>query len=74
MAVGSNFNFKERVFIVISYIPKATVQAAIGAAPLAAMKLAGMNTLTRADNIDHGRIEHPANRSNWRMGNHVYRQ
>ncbi|NIA29927.1 MAG: sodium:proton antiporter [Actinobacteria bacterium] len=40
----SEFNLKERLFIVISYIPKATVQAAIGAAPLAAMKLAGMNT------------------------------
>lgn len=34
MAVESNFNFKERIFIVISYIPKATVQAAIGAFPL----------------------------------------
>ena len=44
-AVESNFNFKEGIFIVISYIPKATVQAAIGAAPLAVMKLAGMNTL-----------------------------
>ena len=43
--IGSNFSIKERIFIVISYIPKATVQAAIGAAPLAAMKLAGMNTL-----------------------------
>lgn len=42
--IGTNLNFKERVFVVISYIPKATVQAAIGAAPLAAMKLAGMNT------------------------------
>ena len=43
--IGSKFNIKERLFIVISYIPKATVQAAIGAAPLAAMKLAGMNTM-----------------------------
>lgn len=42
--IRSNFTTKERLFIVISYIPKATVQAAIGAAPLAAMKLAGMNT------------------------------
>ncbi len=42
--MGSNLNFKERMFVVISYIPKATVQAAIGAAPLAAMNLAGMNT------------------------------
>ena len=42
--IGSDFTIKERIFIVISYIPKATVQAAIGAAPLAAMKAAGMNT------------------------------
>lgn len=38
----TNLTFKERVFVIISYIPKATVQAAIGAAPLAAMKAAGM--------------------------------
>jgi len=31
---GSNLNFKERLFCAISYIPKATVQAAIGAVPL----------------------------------------
>jgi len=42
--LGSTFSFKERIFIVISYIPKATVQAAIGGAPLIAMKAAGMNT------------------------------
>jgi len=42
--LGSNLNFKERLFVVISYLPKATVQAAIGAAPLAAMKLAGMDS------------------------------
>ncbi len=42
--IKSQFTLKERLFIVISYIPKATVQAAIGAAPLAAMKAAGMNT------------------------------
>lgn len=29
-----NFNFKERLFIFFSYLPKATVQAAIGAIPL----------------------------------------
>ena len=42
--LGSNLNISERMFVVISYIPKATVQAAIGGAPLVAMKLAGMNT------------------------------
>ncbi|RKY81543.1 sodium:proton antiporter [candidate division KSB1 bacterium] len=40
----SPFSIKERIFIVISYIPKATVQAAIGGAPLMAMKAAGMDT------------------------------
>lgn len=33
--VGSNLNFKERLFCVVAYTPKATVQAAIGAVPLA---------------------------------------
>lgn len=34
--LGTELNKKERLFCVISYIPKATVQAAIGAIPLAA--------------------------------------
>lgn len=34
--IGTNLDRKERLFCVISYIPKATVQAAIGAVPLAA--------------------------------------
>ena len=33
---GTNLNWKERVFSIIAYTPKATVQAAIGAVPLAA--------------------------------------
>ena len=32
--LGTNLNWKERFFCVISYIPKATVQAAMGAIPL----------------------------------------
>ncbi len=32
--VGTNFNWKERLFCIISYSPKATVQAAMGAIPL----------------------------------------
>ncbi len=32
--IGTNLNKKERIFSGISYIPKATVQAAIGAIPL----------------------------------------
>lgn len=32
--VGTNLNWKERLFSIIAYIPKATVQAAIGAVPL----------------------------------------
>jgi NhaP-type Na+/H+ or K+/H+ antiporter len=32
--MGTDLNFRERLFCVISYIPKATVQAAIGAVPL----------------------------------------
>lgn len=33
--VGTKLNFKERIFCVIAYMPKATVQAAIGGIPLA---------------------------------------
>lgn len=33
--IGSELNIKERLFCVISYLPKATVQAAIGSVPLA---------------------------------------
>ncbi|NOZ35699.1 MAG: sodium:proton antiporter [Chlorobi bacterium] len=43
--IGTNFTRKEKLFIIISYIPKATVQAAIGGAPLAAMQASGMTTL-----------------------------
>ncbi|MBP0980550.1 MAG: cation:proton antiporter [Oscillospiraceae bacterium] len=32
--VGTHLNFKERVFCVFAYLPKATVQAAIGSIPL----------------------------------------
>ncbi len=42
--IGSQFSLKERIFIIIAYLPKATVQAAIGAAPLMAMKSNGMNS------------------------------
>jgi NhaP-type Na+/H+ or K+/H+ antiporter len=34
--IGTPFNRKEKLFCVVAYIPKATVQAAIGAVPLAA--------------------------------------
>jgi NhaP-type Na+/H+ or K+/H+ antiporter len=40
----SELNLHERLFVIVAYLPKATVQAAIGAAPLAAMQLAGVNT------------------------------
>ncbi|MGQ9796447.1 cation:proton antiporter domain-containing protein [Desulfosoma sp.] len=33
---GTPFNWKEKLFCVVAYIPKATVQAAIGAVPMAA--------------------------------------
>lgn len=34
--LGTNLNIKEKFFVFISYLPKATVQAAIGGVPLAA--------------------------------------
>lgn len=33
--IGSNLNKKERLFVAVSYTPKATVQAAMGSVPLA---------------------------------------
>ncbi|MEN8254268.1 MAG: cation:proton antiporter [Verrucomicrobiota bacterium] len=42
--VGSPLTRGERFFTVVSYWPKATVQAAIGAVPLMAMQAAGMQT------------------------------
>jgi NhaP-type Na+/H+ or K+/H+ antiporter len=42
--IRSKLNIKERIFVILSYLPKATVQAAIGGAPLAAMAAAKMPT------------------------------
>lgn len=42
--LGSSLDRRERFFAMVSYWPKATVQAAIGAVPLMAMKHYGMNT------------------------------
>ncbi len=39
--IGSELNPKERLFCVVAYTPKATVQAAIGAVPLAAGVVSG---------------------------------
>lgn len=41
---GSGLTGKERLFVAVAYSPKATVQAAIGAGPLLAMRAAGMAT------------------------------
>lgn len=41
--IGSPLNRNERLFTVVSYWPKATVQAAIGAVPLMAMQAGGMD-------------------------------
>jgi NhaP-type Na+/H+ or K+/H+ antiporter len=41
---GAGFSWKEKLFVVIAYLPKATVQAAIGSAPLAMMAARGMPT------------------------------
>lgn len=40
--IKSSLTFPERLFVVVSYWPKATVQAAMGAFPLLAMKERGM--------------------------------
>ncbi len=41
--IRSNLVCKERLFVMLSYFPKATVQAAIGASPLLAMQAAGLS-------------------------------
>ena len=45
---GSRLNKKERVFAVLAYLPKATVQAAIGGVPLAMGLGCGQIVLTVA--------------------------
>lgn len=42
--IGSGLNAREVLFVILSYTPKATVQAAMGAAPLVLMLSAGMPT------------------------------
>jgi NhaP-type Na+/H+ or K+/H+ antiporter len=44
--LGSDLNVKERVFCVIAYLPKATVQAAMGAVPLAMVMGGRMASMT----------------------------
>jgi len=46
--VKTNITFKERVFCAVAYIPKATVQAAMGAIPLSMGMASGETTLTVA--------------------------
>lgn len=46
--IKTNLNKKERIFCILSYLPKATVQAAIGAVPLAAGYGCGQIVLTVA--------------------------
>lgn len=44
--IGTKLNIKERIFCMLAYIPKATVQAAIGGLPLAMGLSCGMTVLT----------------------------
>ena len=46
--IKTRLNRKERLFCCVAYMPKATVQAAIGARPLAAGVTAGNTILTVA--------------------------
>ena len=46
--LGTNLNYKERLFCMVAYIPKATVQAAIGGIPLAMGLSCGSLVLTVA--------------------------
>ncbi len=46
--VGTDLNFKEKLFVSLAYLPKATVQAAMGAVPLAMGLSCGSLALTMA--------------------------
>lgn len=46
--IGTKFNIKEKIFIIISYLPKATVQASIGAIALSEGLACGEIILTAA--------------------------
>ena len=46
--VKTNLTWKERLFCIIAYLPKATVQAAIGSVPLAAGLACGQIVLSVA--------------------------
>lgn len=46
--IGTKFNLQERIFCVIAYLPKATVQAAMGSVPLAMGLSCGSIALTVA--------------------------
>ncbi len=46
--IGTNFNLKERLFTMIAYTPKATVQAAIGGIPLGLGLMCGETVLAVA--------------------------
>ncbi len=46
--MGTDFNFREKLFSMLAYVPKATVQAAIGGIPLALGFSCGNITLTVA--------------------------
>jgi NhaP-type Na+/H+ or K+/H+ antiporter len=46
--IKTNLNMKERIFCVLAYLPKATVQAAIGSMPLAMGLACGKIVLTGA--------------------------
>ena len=69
--IGSDLNTKERLFSVIAYLPKATVQAAIGAVPLTLIgegETGGCNNRYRANYIGPGRTKYCGNcpyRSHW---------
>lgn len=46
--LGTSLSFKEKLFCILAYLPKATVQAAIGAVPLALGLASGNTILTLA--------------------------
>ena len=61
---GTHLTWKERLFCVIAYLPKATVQAAIGSVPLAAGLACGKIVLSVAV-LDESLSRHRLGQSGW---------
>jgi NhaP-type Na+/H+ or K+/H+ antiporter len=66
--LGSELNVAERIFVVITYLPKATVQAAIGGAPPCGDGIGRNGNRCRRDHPGRRGSEHRFDCPPWRLG------